>query len=103
MPHVRVTHRMAHGDGRGTISGNGHPGRAFADAFVEEDEALLRARQRARLAGGRAVSPAPGATLRLLAATAGARVVVEIGTGLGVSGVHLLRGMRADGVLTTVD
>jgi predicted O-methyltransferase YrrM len=29
--------------------------------------------------------------------------VVEIGTGTGVSGVHLLRGMRPDGVLTTVD
>jgi predicted O-methyltransferase YrrM len=51
----------------------------------------------------RAVSPATGATLRLLAATACAKVVVEIGTGLGVSGVHLLRGMRPDGVLTTVD
>jgi predicted O-methyltransferase YrrM len=32
-----------------------------------------------------------------------ARSVVEIGTGTGVSGVWLLRGMRADGVLTTVD
>jgi len=28
---------------------------------------------------------------------------VEIGTGTGVSGVWLLRGMRPDGVLTTVD
>jgi predicted O-methyltransferase YrrM len=28
---------------------------------------------------------------------------VEIGTGTGVSGVWLLRGMRSDGVLTTVD
>ena len=32
-----------------------------------------------------------------------ARAVVEIGTGTGVSGLWLLRGMRADGVLTTVD
>jgi predicted O-methyltransferase YrrM len=32
-----------------------------------------------------------------------ARNVVEIGTGTGVSGLWLLRGMRADGVLTTVD
>ena len=29
--------------------------------------------------------------------------MVEIGTGTGVSGLWLLRGMRADGVLTTVD
>ena len=32
-----------------------------------------------------------------------ARAVVEIGTGTGVSGLWLLRGMRSDGVLTTVD
>ncbi len=32
-----------------------------------------------------------------------ARSVVEIGTGTGVSGLWLLRGMRPDGVLTTVD
>lgn len=29
--------------------------------------------------------------------------MVEIGTGTGVSGIHLLQGMRPDGVLTTVD
>ena len=29
--------------------------------------------------------------------------MVEIGTGTGVSGLWMLRGMRADGVLTTVD
>ncbi|PWI44614.1 O-methyltransferase [Streptomyces sp. ICBB 8177] len=51
----------------------------------------------------RAVSPGTGATLRMLAATADARVVCEIGTGVGVSGIHLLHGMRSDGVLTTVD
>ena len=50
-----------------------------------------------------AVTPAVGAALRLLAATARARAVVEIGTGLGVSGLWLLDGMRPDGVLTTVD
>jgi len=32
-----------------------------------------------------------------------ARAVIEIGTGTGVSGVWLLRGMRRDGVLTTID
>jgi predicted O-methyltransferase YrrM len=39
----------------------------------------------------------------LLAATLGARAVVELGTGTGVSGVWLLRGMRPDGVLTSID
>jgi predicted O-methyltransferase YrrM len=41
--------------------------------------------------------------LRLLCAVAGARTVVEVGTGTGVSALWLLRGMRPDGVLTTVD
>ncbi|MFR9674331.1 O-methyltransferase [Streptomyces sp. TR06-5] len=49
------------------------------------------------------MSQATGAALRLLAATADAKAVAEIGTGTGVSGIHLLRGMRPDGVLTTVD
>ena len=49
------------------------------------------------------MSPGTGAALRLLAATLDAKAVAEIGTGTGVSGIHLLRGMRPDGVLTTVD
>lgn len=44
-----------------------------------------------------------GAALRFLAALIGARNVVEVGTGCGVSGVWLMRGMLADGVLTSVD
>jgi predicted O-methyltransferase YrrM len=39
----------------------------------------------------------------VLAAALDARAVVEIGTGCGVSGVYLLRGMRPDGILTSVD
>ena len=39
----------------------------------------------------------------MLAAAGNAKAVVEIGTGTGVSGVWLLRGMRPDGVLTTID
>jgi predicted O-methyltransferase YrrM len=49
------------------------------------------------------VSPGTGAALRLLAASVDAKAVAEIGTGTGVSGIHLLHGMRPDGVLTTVD
>ncbi len=61
------------------------------------------ARDRAQESGLRPVSPGTGAALRLLAATAGAKAVAEIGTGTGVSGIYLLDGMRPDGVLTTVD
>ena len=41
--------------------------------------------------------------LRFLAAAIGARTAVEIGTGCGSSGIWLLRGMRPDAVLTSVD
>ncbi|MCM2576198.1 O-methyltransferase [Streptomyces meridianus] len=76
---------------------------AFADAFVAEDESIAWARDRSHEAGLPAVSPGTGAALRLLAASVDAKAVAEIGTGTGVSGIHLLYGMRPDGVLTTVD
>ena len=50
-----------------------------------------------------AIGSGGGAALRFLASVLEARAVVEVGTGTGVSGLWLLRGMRADGVLTTVD
>ncbi len=49
------------------------------------------------------VSPETGAVLRLLATTARARSAVEVGTGLGVSGLWLLQGLAADATLTSVD
>ncbi len=75
----------------------------FADTYVDEDDVLAAARARAEEVGVVPVGAGAGATLRLLAAVLEARAVVEIGTGTGVSGVWLLRGMRPDGVLTTVD
>jgi predicted O-methyltransferase YrrM len=39
----------------------------------------------------------------VLAAALAARAVVEVGTGAGVSGLYLLRGMPEDGVLTSID
>lgn len=76
---------------------------ALADAFIAEDEVLLAARERASQLGLNVPPPAVGAALRFLAALLDARSVVEIGTGTGVTGTWLLRGMRADGVLTSVD
>ena len=64
---------------------------------------LAAARARADEVGVTPIAPGGGATVRFLAATLDARAVVEIGTGTGVSGIWMLRGMRADGVLTTVD
>ncbi|MEV0193300.1 O-methyltransferase [Kitasatospora purpeofusca] len=76
---------------------------ALADTFVGEDAVLTYARAQSARTGIRAIGPSGGACLRLLAAVSGAKAVAEIGTGTGVSGVYLLRGMRPDGVLTTVD
>jgi predicted O-methyltransferase YrrM len=76
---------------------------AYAENFVSEDDVLARARARAGELECTAVNPGTGAALGVLAAALQARAVVEIGTGTGVSGVYLLRGMPADGVLTTID
>ncbi len=76
---------------------------AHAESFVTEDAVLDAARGRAREVGVSPIGAGGGAALRLLAAAVGARSVVEIGTGTGVSGVWLLRGMRPDGILTSVD
>ena len=64
---------------------------------------LERARGRGEELGCTPVGPGAGAALRLLAALLQAKAVVEIGTGAGVSGLWLLRGMPSDGVLTTID
>ncbi|MDK1476262.1 O-methyltransferase [Streptomyces sp. 549] len=100
---------MVHGDRRVEITGNRQTSWAFADAYGVEsadsaaNAALSWAHDRALEAGLRAVSDGTGAALRLLAAATDAKAVAEIGTGTGVSGIHLLLGMRPDGVLTTVD
>lgn len=75
----------------------------YAETFVEEDDVLAAARARAEEVGAVAIGSGGGAALRFLASVIEARAVVEIGTGAGVSGLWLLRGMRSDGVLTTID
>ena len=76
---------------------------SYAEAYVPEDDVLTRARERAQEVGVVAIGSGGGAALGFLASVREARAVVEIGTGTGVSGLWLLRGMRSDGVLTTVD
>lgn len=68
-----------------------------------EDQATRAARERAIELNAQPVSPATGAALRLLAASSGAKTVIEIGTGAGVSGLWLLQGMTVDGVFTSID
>src|SRR3954466_5504295 len=88
-----------HPPGSGTAEGA-----AYADRFAVETPEMVAARERAvHLSGTSPVEPAVGATLAVLASTVGARSVVSIGSGGGLAGLWLLRGMRPDGVLTALD
>ena len=76
---------------------------AYAEDFADEPQHIEAARIQGEHLGAAPVTSAAGAALRMLAASTAARTVVEIGTGAGSSGLWLLDGMPADGVLTTID
>lgn len=85
------------------MSAEKHSSWSYTEALPAEDEVLAKARDRGHELGVDAVTASVGALLTVLAAAASARTVVEIGSGVGVSGVCLLRGMAARGTLTTID
>ncbi|WP_309066606.1 O-methyltransferase [Microbacterium sp.] len=74
----------------------------FASETIVEPTAIARARAHALELGAAPLSPSIGAQCAVLAAASGARSIVEIGTGAGVSGLWLLRG-APQAVLTTID
>lgn len=74
----------------------------YAEEFPVEPPATRAARQYSLELGIDPVSPGTGAQLSLLAAALGARNILEIGTGAGVSGLWLLHGAPA-ATLTTID
>ncbi|MDO5617179.1 O-methyltransferase [Kocuria sp.] len=76
---------------------------SYAEAYPREDEVLLRARERSTTLGLRPVTPGVAAALTVLTAAARPRSVVEVGTGTGVSGTAILRGLPQGSVLTTID
>lgn len=75
----------------------------FVEAYVPEDSHLAEARKRGNEVGAVPIGAASGAALQFLASVIGAKSVAEIGTGAGVSGLWLLRGLTPEGVLTSVD
>jgi predicted O-methyltransferase YrrM len=75
----------------------------LVDSYLAEDDVMADARSAANVLGCVPISPGVGSVLRFLASAVKARAVVEVGTGTGLSGLWLLRGMRPDGVLTTID
>ncbi|AMM20293.1 methyltransferase [Frondihabitans sp. PAMC 28766] len=74
----------------------------FAEELVTEGDAIGLARQHSLEAGVDTVSPGVGAQLAVTAALVGASNIIEIGTGLGVSGLCLLQG-APDATLTSID
>jgi predicted O-methyltransferase YrrM len=76
---------------------------SHAEEFVAPSEPIEQARRRGEELGAEPVGNGVGAVLRVLAAATGAKAVMEVGTGAGASGLWLLGGMPADGILTTID
>lgn len=74
----------------------------FAEEFVVETEVITAARQHSLELGVEPVSPAVGAQLAVIAAASGASSMIEIGTGVGVSGLWLFAG-APDATLTSID
>ncbi|MET0236582.1 MAG: O-methyltransferase [Kibdelosporangium sp.] len=64
---------------------------------------MSAARARGHELGCVPIGPAGAAALQFLATALRAKAVVEVGTGAGLSGLYLLRGMAPDGVLTSID
>jgi len=75
----------------------------FAEDFVHASESVQVARETALVGGARPVSSGVASALTFLARLIDAHAVVEIGTGTGVTGLALFDGMRADGILTSID
>jgi predicted O-methyltransferase YrrM len=76
---------------------------SYAEQWLPEEEPIAEARGKAAELGCEPVGRGAAVALTLVAALLEAKSVVEVGTGAGVSGLALLRGMRTDGVLTSVD
>ena len=74
----------------------------YVDESVVETDAVARARQQSLELGIEPVSPAVGAQIALIAAAAGAESIIEVGTGVGVSGLWMLQTVRT-AMLTSID
>ncbi|MCW3156751.1 O-methyltransferase [Micropruina sonneratiae] len=79
------------------------PSWGFSESFVADDDTMRLARAASRQLGLSGASQGVTSALTLLATLLKARAVVEIGTGAGVSGLALLRGMVPEGILTSID
>ena len=74
----------------------------FAEEFVVEHDDIVQARAHSLELGVEAVSPGMGAQLAVIAAATVATNIIEIGTGVGVSGLWMFAG-APQATLTSID
>ena len=74
----------------------------YVDDSVAVTESIAKARQQSLELGVEPVSPAVGAQLAVLAAASRAQSIIEVGTGVGVSGLWMLQAARR-ALLTSID
>jgi predicted O-methyltransferase YrrM len=74
----------------------------FAEELIVEPAAMAEARSHSLELGIEPISAAVGAQIAVIAAATSALNIVEIGTGVGVSGLWMLHGARRS-ILTSID
>lgn len=74
----------------------------FAEEFVSESAGIAAARQHSVELGIDAISPAVGAQIAVVTAATNATSMIEIGTGVGVSGLWMFAGAPG-AMLTSID
>ncbi|WP_394552563.1 O-methyltransferase [Agromyces sp. MMS24-JH15] len=74
----------------------------YVDESTVETDAVSRARQQSLELGIEAVSPAVAAQLAVIAAASRSEAIIEVGTGVGVSGLSMLQAARGS-LLTSID
>jgi len=74
-----------------------------AQNAVTEDEVMTRARERGSELGAHTIDPAGASILQLLSNLYSPRNAVQIGAGVGVASLSILRGMGTNGTLTVIE
>jgi predicted O-methyltransferase YrrM len=74
----------------------------FAEDFVVESAPIVTARAHSLENGVDPITPSVGAQIAVIAAATDATTIIEIGTGMGVSGLWLFAG-APDATLTSID
>jgi predicted O-methyltransferase YrrM len=76
---------------------------AFAEGFPQEDFFMQQARRNGIEVGATDPTVATAALLTFIAGLLGAKNIVEIGTGSGVSGLAIFKSAASDATLTSID